>query len=474
MRLKEEVAVLKEENKQLRELLEQALARIAELEAEREQARNSSPAPSVRASTHKQEGGKGKQQRRKRAKEENGARRRDIPTHTIQHRLGQCPDCGYSLRHPTLAKRRQVVELPPPQPVEVTEHQLFRSWCARCQKWHHAHIDLSGQVVGRGRMGVRIASLIAYLSTCMRMPVRLIKEYLYTIHSLTLSTGEIVGLLHRVAEAQPLKAAAHSIKERVRHSRVVHADETTWREEGQNGYVWSFSTVQGERLYEYNRSRAGDIPRGILGPQFKGVLCSDFYCGYNGYEGEHQRCWTHLLRDLHALKEEHPANEDVQQWAKRVRTVYDQAHKLLLPLPHELGPPTDEEATAHPHKYRQRQKAYNSLVEQVGCLGRMYAQAKEHRTHPCHALCKRLLRHQDELFQFILVPGLSSSNNLAERSVRPVVVSRKVSGGTQSPRGSRTRMTLASLLGTWRAKGINPFDQCLALLSQPQAPAPLF
>ena len=104
-------------------------------------------------------------------------------------------------------------------------------------------------------------------------------------------------------------------------------------------------------------------------------------------------------------------------------------------------------------------------MEQTCSLARKYAQAKEHSTHPCHALCKRLLRHQDELFQFVLVPGLSSSNNLAERSVRPVVVSRKVSGGTQSPRGSATRMTLASLMGTWRARGINPFDQCLALLS---------
>ena len=256
---------------------------------------------------------------------------------------------------------------------------------------------------------------------------------------------------------------------------MVHADETVWREEGQNGYVWSFSTPEGERLYEFNRSRAGEIPRGILGfgLEFKGVLCSDFYCGYNGYTGEHQRCWTHLLRDLHLLKEEHSDNEDVVQWAKSVRSLYDQANELLRP--NELGPPQDGEAFTNPLKHQQRQGAYSWLVAQATQLGSKYAEAKEHRTHPCHALCKRLLRHQDELFQFMLVPGLSPSNNLAERSVRPVVVSRKVSGGTQSPRGSRTRMTLASLMGTWRAKGQNPFDNCLALLSQPQpAPSPLF
>jgi transposase len=87
---------------------------------------------------------------------------------------------------------------------------------------------------------------------------------------------------------------------------------------------------------------------------------------------------------------------------------------------------------------------------------------------PCHtlALAKRLLLHLDALFQFVLVPGVSADNNLAERSVRPLVVMRKVSGGSQSPKGSQTRMTLASLFGTWRAKGLNPFQECLSLLSQ--------
>ncbi len=475
MKLEEEVIALRAEVANLKEQVRELLAANARLQAEVDKFQSEPPAfikPSTPKSTSKTDH---KQPRRKRAKDQNGSRKRDTPTRTVEHRMEECPDCHYPLRHPNLAKRRQVVELPPPQPVEVTEHQLFRSWCARCSKWHYASVDLNGQVVGHGRMGVRIASLIAYLSTCMRMPVRLIREYLYTIHSLSLSAGEIVGLLHRTAESQPLKAAARAIKERVRHSRVVHADETGWREEGQNGYVWSFSTPQGERLYEYNKSRAGEIPKGILGfgSQFKGVLCSDFYCGYNSYSGEHQRCWTHLLRDIHALKEEHPDNEAVMEWAKGVHDMYVQANQLLLP--NELGPPTDEEAVQHPHKHRQRQRLYERLVEQACRLGHKYAGAKEHRSHPCHALCKRLLRHQDELFHFVLVPGLSPSNNLAERSVRPVVVSRKVSGGTQSPRGSQTRMTLASLLGTWRAKHINPFDMCLALLSQPQpAPPPLF
>jgi transposase len=92
-------------------------------------------------------------------------------------------------------------------------------------------------------------------------------------------------------------------------------------------------------------------------------------------------------------------------------------------------------------------------------------------------LAKRLLRHQEELFQFVLMPGVPASNNLAERSIRPLVIMRKISGGSRrSDEGSKTRLTLASLLGTWQARELNPFTVCLAALQQPaltaQAAAP--
>jgi len=167
-------------------------------------------------------------------------------------------------------------------------------------------------------MGVRIASLISYLRTSLRLPVRLIREYLRSIHNLFISSGEIVELLHRVAEAVPvnkaadqLHKAADQLHQRVRQSPIVHGDETVWREEGQNGYVWLFATPEGERYYEYDRSRGSAVAKRILGSDFKGTLVSDFYAAYNDFAGEHQRCWAHLLRDLHTLKEEHKENGEV-------------------------------------------------------------------------------------------------------------------------------------------------------------------
>jgi transposase len=113
---------------------------------------------------------------------------------------------------------------------------------------------------------------------------------------------------------------------------------------------------------------------------------------------------------------------------------------------------------------RERLAAYRERVLLVRALGEQFAQAKG---HPCQALAKRLLRHQDELFVFVRQPGVPADNNLAERSLRPRVVSRKISGGTRCPVGSQTRMTLSSLFQTWIAQGRNPLLACRRLLQSP-------
>lgn len=80
-------------------------------------------------------------------------------------------------------------------------------------------------------------------------------------------------------------------------------------------------------------------------------------------------------------------------------------------------------------------------------------------------LCKQVEPFLPELFVSAACPSVPSDNNLAERSVRPLVIARKIGGGSCSPKGSATRIGLASLFGTWLAQGLNPFHQCLALLA---------
>jgi transposase len=390
-----------------------------------------------------------KKSRRKRAAEQNGARRREEPTRVVEHKLERCADCGYGLHWPTEMYRRQVVEMPPPPLVEVTDHVVIKQWCPHCEGWKAPKLDLRDEVLGQGRIGVRLTSLIVYLREVLRVPVRGIRAYLEHQHGVRVSIGEVVELLHRVAEHG--KGAVEALKAEVRGGDVVHMDETGWRENGQNGYVWAMS-VPGEcgvQIYQHHQSRGSQVVRGLLGERFRGVLCSDFLGSYNIYRGPHQRCWVHLLRDLHKLKEEYKEQAEVVSWARGVRALYDEAQAFV-----RATSPPGEEA---------RCKQYEILVAKVDDLGLRYAQAKK---HPCQALAKRLLRHRDELFQFMLHARVTADNNLAERGLRPLVVVRKISGGTRSARGTATRMVMASLVATWLVRGQNPLEECLKLLQQ--------
>lgn len=444
--LRDEVAHLQSVNLELRGQLAAAEARLAELEQQQKP-----PAPKSRPSFVKpnrpksdRPGGK----RRKRAPQHNAARRREVPTRVERHALDRCPVCAYPLSGESIDYTRQVIEIPPPPPVEITEHRVIKRKCPHCDAWRSPHLDLSQQVMGQGRIGVRIASLVAYLRTTLRLTVRPIQAYLDTLHGLHLSSGEIVELTHRVRKAA--KTTIDDLKTQIWQSPVIHGDETGWRQDGQNGFVWVLTTPGAEAIYyyEYDQSRGQAVVDRLLKDVRQACLVTDFYGGYNNYAGPQQRCWTHLLRALHELKEECAQNPAVLTWAGEVRRLYDDAQDWRCAHPTASAP--------------ERATIYQILVDRTVVLGKQYAQVLD---HPCNALAKRLLRHQDELFQFVVRDGVSANNNLAERTIRPLVVIRKISGGTRSDEGTKTRLGLASLFGTWYVRGRNPFGECLRLLS---------
>lgn len=122
-----------------------------------------------------------------------------------------------------------------PPPVQIIHYRIFKDWCATCQKWHEAPVDVQCEVLEQGRLGVRLVNLIALLNTVMRLPVQQIRLLLLTFHEMEVSTGDLSEVLHRlVAHAQP---ALDHLKIMLHASPAVRADETGWREDGTNGYV---------------------------------------------------------------------------------------------------------------------------------------------------------------------------------------------------------------------------------------------
>jgi len=382
----------------------------------------------------------------------NFARRRDVPTETVTHAVDCCPACGLALAGGAVVARRQIIAVPL-APVTITEHVTLARRCPHCQTTHTPVVDLSGQALGQHRVGLRLMALVVVLREYGRLPVGQIQRLLALLWGLELSRGELIAVQHLAAARG--SAAAEAILQAIRHSPVVHGDETGWRENGQNGYLWSLSTPR-LRYFRRGRRDKGMVDT-LLGAAFTGTLVTDFYAAYDHYPGPHQRCWTHLLRDSHELVRKHPADAGLARWARAVRRVYDRATA-------DPGPPTGLATGAQVAWRRVRQRRYEAALARL-------CQRFVGQSVPQRVLCVRILKYLPELFTFIADPQVPPDNNAAERSIRPLAVVRKISGGTRTAAGTLTRSVLWTLFATWQAQGTHLLDAWTALLRDPATAA---
>jgi len=275
------------------------------------------------------------------------------------------------------------------------------------------------------------------------MTVRPIQEHIGTVFGVHVSIGAIEEALRTTATRG--SAEVDAIRDQIRASPVVHADETSWPEDGAWRTLWVVSTPR-LRYFEIGRRTREQIDA-ILGARFAGILVTDFYAAYHHF-GVHQRCWAHVLRTLHDLCVAYPDDRALARWSRRLGHIYQTAR----------DGPVGTSPDARHHLRRQLEQR----LHQACTLSATRAAVPHGR------LAARLRKHLAELFTFVTDPGVASTNNQAERDLRPSVIARKVSGGTRSPGGSLTTARLATLVRTWRAYNLNPFLQCVNLLTSPQ------
>jgi transposase len=288
-------------------------------------------------------------------------------------------------------------------------------------------------------MGPRLTALVSYLKMRCRVPLRIIQNLLEIQFGLKVSLGELTELLHRAASYG--RQAYQQLLEEVRGSPGVCADETGWYMNGAYQCLWTFATP-GVRFFRLAATRGAVVPQEVL-HGFRGVLSSDFYAGYNWYLGDHQYCWAHLLRAMHDLKKEHPSDPSVVLWVDAVHDLFKRAREYR-----------------GDHPARRRAERFR-LQRQLEALARKYDQSDA----PQRKLARRILRFLPHLLVFVEKPEIAPDNNLAESSLRPLVIARKVFGGTRSKKGSATIETLMSLFGTWNLRGRNELETCARLLT---------
>ena len=291
---------------------------------------------------------------------------------------------------------------------------------------------LAELAAGRQRLGITLLALIVTLREVGRWPVAMIQWLLATLPGVELSVGAIVGASHLVAERGAPESARS--RARVRASPVVHADATGWRQNGKHGDLWTDRTPTARSFLD--GGRATGMVEQALGAAFAGVLVSDCSTAYDHVTTSTQRCWAHLVRDA-----------PVQTWV-------DDLHRIDLDAVAFVATASSDPLA--------RAAAAGGFDARLLALAQPWLADD---TAPQHTLSTRIARYLGELLTCVREPDVPPDNNAAERSLRHLVTSRKISGGSRSSNGTDTKMALATRFGTWRAQDINPYLACRQLLS---------
>ncbi|RPI95709.1 MAG: IS66 family transposase [Chloroflexi bacterium] len=278
------------------------------------------------------------------------------------------------------------------------------------------------------QLGLNALATAMVMRVCYRLPLRQIARLFAQLPGLKISPGGISKQLRRVAKW--LEKHYHRLKLVIRAAGVVHADETGWRTNGRNGYLWALSTAD-HTLYHVDRSRGGKVIVDLLGKAFGHAgqtLVSDFYSVYDQFDGPQQKCLAHLLRELRDTAAKRPEMAGHGFFRRCKRLVQE-----MLRLKNKRA---GLKAKEYWRKVEQLERRLEELSRQS------WGDADADR------LSGRLAKYRQKLTTFLHKQQVDGTNNAAERAIRPAVVMRKITGGSRSAEGARAWSILASVMRT--------------------------
>ena len=433
----------------LRAVIDHYEKRIAALEAEisslKKTPRNSSLPPSTehphaRPASQREKSGKKPGGQPGHAKHERAL----IPTERCQAvvpcKPGACRRCGRSLGGcDPQPLRHQVWEIPEITPW-VTEYQLHRLTCPGCSASTCGELPAG---VPQGQAGPRLVALVALLMGCFKQSKRRVALFLEQVLNQPCSAGWVVKLQDRATAA--LTPAYEELAGQLPAEPVLGIDESPTRQARLKSWLWTF--VAGSyTVFALRTTRAATVLQDLLTDAFPGVVNCDRAKMYWNV-GRPQWCWAHLKRDFQALID-HPDHQ-----VKR--------------LGRDLMRPTRE-------LFRQWSRCRDGTITRAGMLRRMRPIRQEidglllrgvfSGNPKLVGMCAPLYDHRDWLWTFLEVEGVEPTNNASERALRPAVIWRKLSFGTQSERGSRFVEAILTVVETCHRQSRNSFEYLVAAL----------
>lgn len=352
-----------------------------------------------------------------------------------------CPHCQGGLVE--LEDRTRVVEELVPAQVEVICYHTRSGYCAHCRQRVESRSAEQPPAanIPHGQLGLNALATAMALRVAHRLPFRQVKQVFADLPGLSISAGAIARQVQRIADW--LDGDYEKLKVALRCAPHVYADETGWRTDGENGNLWAVTSPL-HTLYHIDPSRGSKVIEKLLGKAFAGTMVSDFHSAYSPMDCKKQKCLVHLLRELAESAEKSPAFAEGKFFRSCKRLI-----KQMLSLKQQwdaLGEP----------EYQSRVTRLEQRLE-ILAAG-IYDEANAMR------LAKRLRRYGKELTAFLHEKDLDGTNNAAERAVRPLVVFRKITGGSRSKNGARATAQLASLLRSASQQGKNVVEAIKSLL----------
>ena len=352
-----------------------------------------------------------------------GHGRRNIPSEEITREQSvpgpkRCPYCGGPLDLKG-RKARTIIEVDPVRK-EVVRYELEQCDCGHC---HRTFTARPAGVFAKGLFGNRLLTHLAVEHYVQGVTLGRLSAYL------GVSQGSLWAARHQLARR--LATVPQRLLLEYRRAPVKHADETGWRTDGHNGYAWLFCTAR-ISLFRFRQSRSASVAQEVFGTKrLPGVLVVDRYNGYNQMPCSIQYCYAHLLREVQDLGKEFPDVRKVSQFVASFAPLLAGAMKLRA---QELTPA------------RFREQALELKVE-IKALAHAPAQ------HPGIQKIQNLFRDKaPRLYHWAQNPAIPADNNRAERELRPLVIARKISFGSQSEQGAQTREILMSVLHALRKR----------------------
>jgi len=374
---------------------------------------------------------------------------------TKEAKLDGCPECGGHLQ--AIRQQEQYVTDIPVVEVQTTRFVTYSGYCRECRKRvrsHHPEQTSEASGAAGVLVGPRAKALAADLKHRLGVSYGKVSEVLNDTFGLPVSRSGWCQADQKLAyTAQPVYA---KLLEAIRQCSVVNADETGWRIGTLAAWLWVF-THREVTVYAIRDTRSSDVVIDVLGEEFKGILTTDCYLAYDDRKFKEwlkQKCVGHLLKDLKEMKESKSGR--ALHFARQVTIVLQEALRLKA-----------EKNRLEPFTFYQRAQALEARLDVLIAPQRRLSDRDNAR------FAKRLRKHRPHLLRFLYVDELEATNNLAERMLRPAVITRKTNGCNRNRSGAATHAILASVLVTCRQHAIPILDYLVQLQQYGGTPSSL-